>query len=322
MNKVVVELFTQNQSLGENGTYLSRPTSEMTPSNLSASEENLVYLTQKVPVATELRALSLPPGGSIPHYPNYVYPAGGRPTYIYHVELGINRRHEDFRGRKIEWLYTDLSKATGADTETEAAAGGGHSTCTASKAIGEFYGASKSATLVVVKMPNLEEASVYEVLDTVIDDIHHKERKKTSVVSISWGSIEPVDPFRFPQPALVRGLSAQLKELYDHGRGAVLVCAAGNAARKLDHRGQARLDVDTMPAVLLKAILPFPGHFLAVGNSDINGVRYRTSQIDQYTAPFQIYAPGVDIKCARNASLTGYKTWTGTSFCMSPLPNL
>ena len=322
MNKVVFELFTQNQSLGENGTYLSRPTREITASNLSASEENFIYLTQKVPVATELRVLSLPaPSGSVRHYPNYVYPAGRIPTYIYHVELGINERHEDFRDRKIEWLYTGLSKATGANTKTEAAAGEGHSTCTASKAIGNFYGASKSATLVVVKMPNLEEASVYEILDTVIEDIQLKDRTATSVVSISWGSIEPVDVFIFPQTALVRGLFDQMAQLVNN-MGVIVVCAAGNAARKLDHRGQARLVVDTLPAILLKSIGTGGGRFLVVGNSDINGVRHRTSQIGPLSSEIQIYAPGVDIKCARGTSSTGYKTLTGTSFCMSPSPIL
>ena len=220
----------------------------MTPSNLSASEENIEYFTQKSPLAAELRALSQPAGsGSISHYPNYVYRVGGRPTYIYHVELGINQQHHDFHGRSIEWLYTDLSRAMRADTMTEAAAGGGHSICTASKAVGNLYGASRSATLVVVKMPNLEEASVYEVLDIVIDDIVNKGRKATSLVSISWGSKEITDWPRFKSPLLTR-LVSQIDVL--RKMNVLFVCAAGNAAQQPSVHGGTRLYADTYPAAL------------------------------------------------------------------------
>lgn len=52
----------------------------------------------------------------------------------------------------------------------------GHSICTASKAVGKIYGTVKSATLVVVKMPNLKAGSYVEVFGTVVDDIVLKSR--------------------------------------------------------------------------------------------------------------------------------------------------
>lgn len=174
VNEVIAELFTANETSHGNGTHLFRPTTEMTPPNSSANENSIAYATQFSPMSAELRALSQPAGSdSISHYPNYVFPVEGIPTLIYHVELGINLPHPDFKGRQIKWLYTETARDVGAATMTEAAAGKkGHSTCTASKAVGNLYGASKIATLVVVKMPDLEQSSIREALDTVIDDIN------------------------------------------------------------------------------------------------------------------------------------------------------
>ena len=325
-NKVVMGPFIKNESLETNGTYLFRPTSGMTRSNLSASEQNFGYVIQKLPEATELRVLSQPPANDpISRYPNYVYIFGGKETYIYHVELGINEQHDDFRnirGRNIQWLWTGLAYFRGADTRDEAAAGGGHSTCTASKAVGNRYGASKRATLVVVKMPSYEEASVAEVLDTVIVNIQNKQRTTTSVVNISWGSKVPVNSRSLT--TLEKRLETQIEELLE--MGVTVVCAAGNKAQSLDDRGRRRLEVDTIPAVLyswdyLRAF--YEDQFFVIGNSDINGERYRESQITSGSEP-QLYAPGVGIKCASSTSLTGDggRKWTGTSFCKSPLSNL
>lgn len=268
-------------------------------------------------MAAELRALSQPEGsGSINHYPNYVYPVGGIPSYIYHVELGINRQHLDFERRKIEWLYTELSREMGADTMTEADAGGGHSTCTASKAAGNLYGASKSATLVIVKMPGLDEASVYEALDTVIDDIESKERSKSSVVSISWGITDAVSPAFLVSP-LGHQLRKQIHTLMD--MGVLIVCAAGDAAQRRTPAGMLRTFVDTYPALLGGSRPSWATRFFIVGNSDINGLKFPDSQV---AISRRLYAPGVSIKCASNTSPTGYVTKTGTSFCEPPLTNL
>ena len=291
----------------------------MTPSNVSAIEGNRVYSTQYPPVPAELRALSQPPGGSIQSFPNYVYPNAKRRkrTYIYHVEVGINKEHEDFLGRDVEWLYTELSIEAGANTPTEAPAGGGHSTCTASKAVGNLCGASKKATLVVVKMPNMTRASVYEVLDTVIDDIDNKARKETSVVSVSWGTKKtvhsPVTDF------LAKRLGKQIGQLMR--MRVPFVCAAGNAAQLPSVHGVPRLYVDTYPAWFYHwALGQFD--FFAVGNSDINGARWPTSQLSLQVFDPQVYAPGVDIKCASSTSSTEYYTKTGTSFCKSPSLNV
>ncbi len=318
LDRAAIELFSDYASADKNSTHLFRPTSEMTLSNSSA--QNFGYVTQISPLATELRALSQPAlSGSISRYPNYVYPVGGIPSYIYHVELGINLQHSDFMGRNVEWLYTGFAIQQGVNTPTEAAAGEGHGTCTASKAAGNLYGASKSATLVVVKMPGLDEASVYEVLDTVIDDIIDKDRKGTSVVSISWGSRGSVTPV-FAISFLNRRLQNQIHVLID--MGVLIVCAAGDAAQAHTPAGMDRTFVDTFPALIARSTPSWAGQFFVVGNSDINGVRYPTSQLSQNPTEPQVYAPGVDIKCASSTASTGYRTGTGTAYCKSPLSTL
>ena len=289
----------------------------MTPSNLSASERNLQYSVQDSPVAAELRALSQPVGGyPIEYYPNYVYPDGRDPVYIYHVELGINQQHDDFRGRHIEWLYTEKSISVGADNETEAPAAMGHSTCTASKAVGSEYGASKKATLVVVKMPDWNQSSTIEVFDTVIDDIHRTGREASSVVSVSWGTKETNGP---RLSILAQTLVNQIRQLMS--MHVLIVCAAGNAAEERNVHGGFRLHADTYPASLVPDLF-YQVNFFVVGNSDINGTRWRTSQLSSMKVHPQVYAPGVDIKCASSTSSQGYTTWTGTSFCKSPLSSL
>ena len=287
----------------------------MTPSDPSESEENLAYGAQVSPVATELRALSQPAGSdSINHYPNYVYPLRRKKIYIYHIEFGINQQHPDFENREVEWLYTESAREVGADTMTEAAAGGGHSTCTASKALGNLYGASKSATLVVVKMPYPDQDSAIEALDTVIDDIEDKAREGRSVVSISWDTTAIVSKEYLASPPALR-LHGQINALLI--MSVVIVCAAGNAARSRTPTGELRTYIDTYPPFIsYSKITQWHENFLAVGNSDINGVRFTDSQ--QLRNSPQLYAPGVNIKCASNMSPTGYKTWTGTSFCELP----
>ena len=318
MNNVAIEFFTEYESSGRNGTHLSRSTGDMTPSNTSVSEENLAYGTQKSPEATELRALSQPQySGNINQYPNYVYPVEGRTSYIYHVEVGIDENHADFAERTVEWLYTESSRERGAATRTEANVANGHSTCTASKAVGNLYGASKRATLVVVKMPDIDRASVYEVLDTVIDDITRKRRRETSVVSISWGTTDAATP-AFHESPLALKFNSQIRKLIN--MRVVVVCAAGNAAQTRTLAGQLRTLVDTYPAAFGDRLPSWPTSFLVIGNSDINGVRYPNSQ--QLKNYRQLYAPGVNVKCASNTSPTGYKSWTGTSFCESPLTNV
>lgn len=92
------------------------------------------YSTQSMPSATELRVTSQPSGDpNLDSYRDYVYESdAGKDTFIYHAEVGINAEHDDFRDRKVEWIFTALAVRAGKDTRNESANFvPGHSTCTA-----------------------------------------------------------------------------------------------------------------------------------------------------------------------------------------------
>lgn len=282
----------------------------MVDGSLSASK---AYATQTM-APMELRVLSQPkdrPDISIDHYDNYVYRTDRQSeSYIYHAELGIDPQHLDFHKRPIEWLYTGRAISRGQNTRTEARAAQGHSTCTASKAAGRIYGASKIATLVVVKMPDYSEASIAGILGTIIDDITARSRQGKSVVSISWGSKAPMTP---PFPRGWQDLHDYRKQLRRVLKVDTVV-AAGNSANYKNSRGEKRTIADTAPAIFRDWEMGRGGaSFFVVENCFNNGSRHPTSQIHdtflfRYDIIFSICAPGVDVVCP-----TG--KWTGTSFC-------
>ncbi len=136
-----------------------------------------MYATQ-YPAPIELRVLLQPPGqASVDHYPNYVTPISEDArdeTFIPRLELGIEK-HRYFHGRTVEWVYIDYCLAPFIDRkyqrESLAIAQAypefcGHSTCTASKAVGITYGAAKEVSLVVVKMSDHSKASYRRIMKT------------------------------------------------------------------------------------------------------------------------------------------------------------
>ena len=282
------------------------------------------YSTQTL-APTELRVLSQPPGeADIYRYKNYVYranhPIG---SFIYHVEFGINSTHPDFAGRQLEWIYTRRAQELHQDTPTEAVHSNGHSTCTASKAAGMLYGASKVATLVIVKMADRSEASMDKVFGTIYDDITLKRRQGKSVVSVSWGSDRPLS-YQFPHIPPYERLPAHWQLMIDYIQklyqiSVLVVVAAGNNAASVGAQGRRREFVDSPPA-LLQLYLP---NVVAVGNAYRDGARRWQSQLsDTVVSHNRLFAPGYQVSCADSATPKGYKTVSGTSFCTCPFLNL
>lgn len=268
----------------------------------------------------ELRVISQPPGRvPISRYHNYVYRTDSKKQiFIYHAELGINADHRDFADRPIEWLYTNRTKFTGnaLKTESPSTEHPGHSTCTASKAAGKMFGASRLATLVVVKMPDLTPASTAEVFSTITDHILEKQRQGQSIVTASWGSKVPVkiaDPDPSGHWSYWRSVRRDLQEL-THTESVVLL-AAGNAAQEMDRLGHPRLNVDTAPAIFAAEFDML--RLLVVSNVDNAGWLWRTSQTftNGFSARFSVFAPGVQVKCAAHNSNSDVGIKTGTSFC-------
>lgn len=180
----------------------------------------------------------------------------------------------------------------------------GHSTCTASKAAGHLYGASRNTKLVIVKMPDYSMESILEIFWTIHDHIRRHYRQLSSVISISWGS----DGFMDNPTSISWGrVAADISMI---PQSVPLICAAGNDALEVNTNGQQRLAVDTWPAKWAQN--RFSKNVLAVGNVNIYGMRYPTSQV---TGADQLHAPGVDITCARYNTITGTHKDTGTSYC-------
>ncbi|KAL8761044.1 MAG: hypothetical protein Q9184_002810, partial [Pyrenodesmia sp. 2 TL-2023] len=205
-----------------------------------------VYETQHAPAATELRVISQPNGdANLNRHKNYVFRSrAGEESFIYHVETGINQDHIEFRGRQGEWVFTNSALFARQNVKNETAISAGHSTCTASKAAGNLYGAAKYAALVVLKMPDLSDASMLDGLNAALHHIRMHNRGTRSVLSISWGSQkinkkgDCIDIWASRMEYLLVLLAQE---------HVITVCAAGNHAQEPADRG-VRRTVDTLPA--------------------------------------------------------------------------
>ena len=277
------------------------------------------YTTQ-YPAPKELRMVSQPPGSErLERFSKYVYRSNWTESdvFVYHAELGVDPDHQDFQGRDIQWLFTPYSIWTGNNikvpSQSVIPSWREHSTCTASKATGNFNGAAKRAKLVVVKMPDFTFTSWEEVFGTITDDIRAKNRQRRSIVSVSFGSETPRNPF-VRQPEWIR-IQSQLEELA-LGIGVPVILAAGNAALEPGQLGP-RGPVDTYPAWFARD-RRLAARVIAASNCDYDGSRYRTSQ---YLQDSRYFAPGVDIRCASGDAPAGFRLWSGTSFCESDRTN-
>ncbi|EHK97231.1 putative Subtilisin-like protease 2 [Glarea lozoyensis 74030] len=122
-----------------------------------------------------------------------------------------------------------------------------HSTCTAGKAVGKNFGASKNAKLVVVQLGSEVFSDFFEALGLIIEDIKSKpERKKKSVVSVSFGFRHVLADHG--QQA-VDALQERLQKLFDVD--VPLFAASGNDAIKRN-----KIDIDSHPALLATPEFP------------------------------------------------------------------
>ncbi len=101
----------------------------------------------------------------------------------------------------MEILQSPLSKERGQKEDEELENNNSHSTCTASKAVGQLYGTAKGATLVVVKLAGYDIAEASEAFDLIGKDLKaHPERKGNSIVTMSMSSDDPGMSFHSGDP--------------------------------------------------------------------------------------------------------------------------
>ena len=268
-----------------------------------------VYVQKDAP--EELRVISQPPvpGSTLADYPDYYYFLDTEEeTFIYDIGNGINLAHSEFADprRKIEWLYTRFTEFRGQNTPTEIPGFRGHHTCTASKATGILVGSAKKSTLIVVKIPDLSEASFVEVWEVIVRDIVAKNRRYHSVVNFSYSDRGKLDAAKL---AFWRKTYQDITDLIR--MGVPITVSAGNEgpgyissfpANGADHWGY----IDD-PIVV--------GAVDNVGN--------QASFSEQLRIGRMIWAPGVDIRCAAGSpSTSGFRTVNGTSVGKRPMTSI
>jgi subtilisin family serine protease len=134
-----------------------------------------------------------------------------------------------------------------------------HSTCTAGKAVGRNFGASKQAKLVVVQLGSESLSDFEDAIGLIVEDIKSKpERMKKSVVTMSWGYRDLTDR----QGSIMQGI---IQGLFDID--VPLFASSGNDGRK-------KPNIDSHPAFL--ATPEFPS--VSVGSADIDGIQSGFSQ--------------------------------------------
>lgn len=172
--------------------------------------------------------------------------------------------------------------------------------CTASKAIGQAYGAGKGAYLVPVKMGDMSfEASIQGWQEVLADIKAHPERQKRSIVTSSIVTRMPESEIDPQQKTEIREALMELFKI-----GVPVVISAGNYA--LDKHGNlVRPNVDTIPPVLAEPDFPL----IVVGNADAQGNIYRESQRGPKVT---VWARGTNALCQM---LHRVDINTGTSFC-------
>ena len=160
-------------------------------------------------------------------------------------------------------------------------------------------------------MPDLTAGSVSEVFADIADDIRSKKRDYQSVVSVSWGSKIPTQVEYYHYYGDIQENIVEIASLLH----VPMIFAAGNEAKEVGQAyGPRRLATDTFPAELVDFSRIFPSNagLLSAANCDLHAQRYATSQ---RTEDRNIFAPGVNIKCASHLSNRGVQQDTGTSFC-------
>ncbi|KAH7142026.1 peptidase S8/S53 domain-containing protein [Dactylonectria macrodidyma] len=153
-----------------------------------------------------------------------------------------------------------------------------HSTCTAGKALGTQFGASKKATHVVVKLDHIDSAEFEDALDLIIQDLdENPERRKNSVVTMSLGMGQEWED------ELIRDVRGKLENLF--ARDVPFVCNAGNIESNSNSA-----EVDEYPALLEGPDLPL----IVVGFVNSEGERSGFSQAGPHVT---IHALGEDVRC-------------------------
>jgi len=172
-----------------------------------------------------------------------------------------------------------------------------HSTCTAGKAVGQNYGASKKAKLIVVQLNDIDSTDFIDALELIAQDVKSKpERRKKSVVTMSWGL-----PRLEPTQLQVLDMQIAINDLFEVD--VPLFAASGNDAPT---KGR----IDAYPGLFASPEFPL----ITVGSADFDGKR---SSFSQAGPQLTTYAVGNDITCVSTSGSNPIPELWGTSYAAS-----
>jgi hypothetical protein len=153
-----------------------------------------------------------------------------------------------------------------------------HGTCTAGKALGTEFGASKKATLIVVRLHRVDNRELEAALALILQDLNnHPERRKRSVVTMSLTLTSDWDE---DEKLRFTNLAQQLLE-----KDVPFVCNAGNIEEEFPSR-----EIDEYPQLLGGPELPL----IVVASVDSTG---NLSEFSKTGPQVTIHAVGKDIEC-------------------------
>ncbi|OLN86981.1 Subtilisin-like protease 3 [Colletotrichum chlorophyti] len=237
----------------------------------------------------ELKAISQPPGASLPDLPGFGYASeAGKGVTIYVIDTGANAENPEWTGipGKKGFMY-----APGASQEETDFLN--HGSCVASKAAGPTYGTAKEADVIAVKLPgDLSISAIFTALVEISNDVYQKKLEGKAVVNMSLGS-------RIPHALSTTVTAYKLLLVALMAEDIIIVTASGNDAQYgID-------DVTEYPALFEPTT-----DIIVVGAVENDGYRAFFSQgpADQIT----VSAPGF-VECASGKN-SGSQDLYGTSF--------
>ena len=215
---------------------------------------------------------------------------------MYHLEAGVGfgRLPLEFPHMAAEHLFSRPAMAAKARPDDDWSPSS-HSTCTAGKAVGVWHGASKKATLVIVKLVSMLAYEMISALERIIDDIQAKpERQKRSVITLSIG-------YEMPQgdSLIFHDMRERIQTLMD--MDVPFVASAGNH----------RIDLGKEFVHLAPAVFAGPDYpMIVVGSTDTAGKR---SDFSQGGPKVVVHACGEHPTCFDKEGNI-LQSWKGTSF--------
>ncbi len=220
---------------------------------------------------------------------SYAPSSNGAGGHVYLVDTGLYAAHEQFTGRNINYLYSNF----GSDFSDTV----GHGTAVGSVIVGNTQGVSKDATLHVVKLFNSVNGSVtigeiLDALDAVL--VHHQSNNpsQVKVVCLPWTTSQN------------NFLDNKITEM--NASNLVVVAAAGNDG----------VDVNTVSPAGVEVVLTVGAvnqDYLVTSFTNVPWSSPTTPYFNNYGAALDIFALGVNVSCAGNASTDEYVSVSGTS---------